>query len=259
LTTSAQELVHCDVTGHRATVTLDSPAKRNAISATVVSQLNEALTSAIDNPEVRVIVLTGIGTTFCAGADLKEEVAEAGTGDPRAARAGALFTRMLRCPKPIVARVNGHARAAGVGLIGACDIAVALEAATFAINEVRVGLLPATVAVPLRTRMSAGSLRRYSLTGEVFSAADGVRAGLLDSCGDLAFLDATVEAISRSFDSCEPGALFGIKSYLDTLAGTPPSEAEQLSVSVSRQAFESPAAAEGRRAFRARCPPPWAG
>jgi methylglutaconyl-CoA hydratase len=257
LTTSAQELVHCDVTGHRATVTLDSPAKRNAISAAVVSRLNEALTNAIDNPEVRVIVLTGVGTTFCAGADLKEEVAE-GAGDPRAARAGALFTRMLRCPKPIVARVNGHARAAGVGLIGACDVAVALETATFAINEVRVGLLPATVAVPLRTRMSAGSLRRYSLTGEVFSAADGVRAGLLDSCGDPAFLDATVDAICRSFDSCEPGVLYEIKSYLDTLAGTPASEAEQLSVSVSRQAFDSPAAAEGRRAFRARRPPPWA-
>ena len=249
------ETVRFDVRGHRAEVTIDSPAKRNALSAPVVAGLHDALERAAADDAVRVITLTAVGHVFCAGADLKDE--PDGGGDPRAARAGALFTALLRCPKPIVANVNGHARAAGVGLIGACDIAVAVEGATFAINEVRVGLLPATVAVPLARRMTPAALRRYALTGEVFDAAAGVRAGLLDDHGDAGYVTDAVETLVEEFGACEPDALRRVKPYLAALAATPPEDAEALAVAESRRAFESPPAAEGRRAFRERRPPAW--
>lgn len=254
----SEERVRVEVEGHRATITLDSPAKRNALSEPLVEQLQAALATAIEDPDVRVIVVTAVGSVFCAGADLKPEPLAVGAGDFRAARAGALFNAMLRCPKPLVARVNGHARAAGVGLIGACDIAIAVDTATFAINEIRVGVLPATVSVPLTTRMSPGSLRRYSLTGEVFGSADAVGSGLLDDCGELSFVDETVDHITQQFAFCEPGALQQIKPYLDTLVAMPRDQATEFAVSISRRAFESAAAAEGRRAFREHRAPAWA-
>lgn len=251
------EQVHYDVRGHVADVVIDGPAKRNALSAPVVAGLHAALEAAVADAGVRVVTLTAVGHVFCAGADLKDEPQSSGDSDVRADRATQLFGALLDCPKPVVAKVNGHARAAGVGLIGACDIAVATDAATFAINEVRVGLLPATVAVPLRTRMTPSALRRYALTGETFSAADAVRAGLLDAAVAPGDLDAAVAAITAHFGGCEPDALQHIKPFFAALAQTPSDQATALALAESRRAFASPTAAEGRRAFRERRPPAW--
>jgi len=248
--------VRYEVRGHRADVVIDSPAKRNALSAEVVAGLHASLERAVADPAVRVITLSAVGHVFCAGADLKEEPSP-GASDARADRATRLFAALLDCPKPLVAQVNGHARAAGVGLIGACDIAVAASEATFAINEVRVGLLPATVAVPLATRMRPAVLRRYALTGETFTAPAAVQAGLLDDAVPAADLAATIAAITTHFAACEPTVLTRIKPFLTTLSRTPLPEAAALATSESQKAFESPAATEGRRAFREHRPPPW--
>ena len=248
--------VRYDVRGHVAEVVIDSPEKRNALSAAVVAGLHAALESAIADDAVRVITLGAVGHVFCAGADLKDEP-EQGAGDVRADRATKLFGALLDCPKPLVAKINGHARAAGVGLIGACDIAVATEEATFAINEVRVGLLPATVVPPLATRMVPSALRRYALTGETFSAADAVRAGLLDESVAPGELDETVAAIAAHFGACEPGALQRIKPFFEELAGESRERAAELAMAESRRHFESPIAAEGRRAFREHRKPAW--
>lgn len=250
------DAVKYDVRGHVAEVVIDSPAKRNALSAAVVAGLHAALESAIADEAVRVITLTATGHVFCAGADLKDEP-EAGAGDVRADRATKLFGALLDCPKPLVGKVNGHARAAGVGLIGACDIAVATEEATFAINEIRIGLLPATVAVPLATRMVPSALRRFSLTGETFSAADAVRTGLLDDAVAPGDLDAAVTAITAHFGAAEPGVLRRVKPFFAELAGTAPERRAGLAMTESQRYFESPTAAEGRRAFRERRPPAW--
>lgn len=251
------ERVGYDVRGHVAEVVIDSPAKRNALSATVVAGLHAALAAAVSDAAVRVITLTAVGHVFCAGADLKDEPAPGGS-DARAERATKLFGALLDCPKPVVAKVNGHARAAGVGIVGACDIAVATTEATFAINEVRVGLLPATVAVPLTSRMTPPALRRYALTGETFTAAAAVHAGLLDDAVAPGDLDAAVTAITTEFGACEPDALRRVKPFLAALATTPPGEAAALAELESHRAFASPAAAAGRRAFREKRPPSWA-
>ncbi|HEY3685329.1 MAG TPA: enoyl-CoA hydratase-related protein [Streptosporangiaceae bacterium] len=249
--------VRYEVRGHVAEVVIDDPAKRNALSAPVVAGLHAALDRAAADAAVRVVTLTAVGHVFCAGADLKDEPRNAGDSDVRALRATKLFGALLDCPKPLVARVNGHARAAGVGLVGACDIAIATEEATFAINEVRVGLLPATVAVPLATRMAPSAMRRYALTGETFTAADAVRAGLLDDAVAAAGLDAAVAAVTDHFGACEPDVLQRVKPFFAAVARTTREQAADLALAESQRAFASPTAAEGRRAFRERRPPAW--
>ena len=155
------------------TLTLDSPGNRNALSARLLAQLEQALRDATSDPEVRAVVLTGAGTVFCSGADLSER----GTAAPN--RMPAILTSIVESPVPVIARVNGHARAGGIGLIAAADMAVAAEAATFAFTEVRVGVAPAMILVPALRVVDHRFLARTTLTGERFSASEAAAAGLL--------------------------------------------------------------------------------
>ena len=163
-------LVRYERAAQVATITLDSPANRNALSAALLTELHDAVAGALTDPAVRVIVLTGSGPVFCAGADLKES-------RQRPAAAAALFPQILQLiwdsDKPVVCRANGTARAGGIGLIAACDIAIAPESATFAFTEVRVGVAAAIIAVPCLRRWRPEPDYEYFLTGETF---DAVRA-----------------------------------------------------------------------------------
>jgi methylglutaconyl-CoA hydratase len=146
----ADELVHLAVAGGVGTITLDSPTNRNALSRQLVADLDRHLTTALADPAVRVIVLTGSGSVFCSGADLKERrTAEPAPPPGRPGGLAPILTAMWEGPKPIVGRINGAARAGGLGLVAACDIAVAAEPTTFALSEVRIGVIPATIAVVL--------------------------------------------------------------------------------------------------------------
>ena len=131
------------------TLTLDAPATRNALSANLLDQLASALRDATGDSGVRAVVLTGAGTVFCSGADLSER----GTAAPN--RMPAILTSIVESAVPVIARVNGHARAGGLGLIAAADMAVAAEASTFAFTEVRVGVAPAMILVPAVARRRA--------------------------------------------------------------------------------------------------------
>jgi methylglutaconyl-CoA hydratase len=126
------QLVRVQAEGAVTTITLDSPHNANALSSRLLAQLQGALDQATSDPSVRVIVLTGAGRVFCAGADLKEAAA-----NPTAATAlmAGIMRRLWDSPKPVICRVNGAARAGGIGLIAACDIAIAIEQATFAFTE----------------------------------------------------------------------------------------------------------------------------
>ena len=149
------------------TVTLDSPHNRNALSARLLEQLDQALRDATSDPDVRAIVLTGSGRVFCSGADLTERGAAAPNRMPD------ILTCLVESPVPVIARVNGHARAGGLGLVAASDLAAALEASTFAFTEVRVGVAPAMILVPALRVVDRRFLARTTLTGETFSAAGG--------------------------------------------------------------------------------------
>ncbi|MGW3568650.1 enoyl-CoA hydratase family protein [Streptomyces sp. NPDC000941] len=156
------------------TLTLDSPHNRNALSSRLVAELSEALAAAGRDGGTRAVLLTHTGTTFCAGADLSEPPTRSA-----ALNLVALLRSIVELPKPVVARVTGHVRAGGLGLLGACDIAAAGGGASFAFTEARLGLAPAMISIPLLPRLDPRAAARYYLTGERFDAAEAARIGLV--------------------------------------------------------------------------------
>ena len=179
--------VSYEVDGGVATITLASPETRNVLTASTMTLLHDYLGDAAVDDGVRVIVLTGEGSTFCAGADLAG--AAAADADPDAASFAstgpaalvAVLEAMLDHPKPIIARVQGHVAGGGNGLVAAADISVAAESARFAFSEVRVGVAPAVISVVCLARMRATDARELLLTGERVSAERVREAGLVTS------------------------------------------------------------------------------
>ncbi|MFD5424276.1 enoyl-CoA hydratase family protein [Streptomyces sp. NPDC127084] len=231
-----------------ATLTLDSPANRNALSARLVSELADALAACGKDPSVRAVVLTHTGTTFSAGADLKEP--------PNPYTFVALLRQIIELPKPVVARVSGRARAGGLGLIGACDIAVASAASDFAFTEVRIGVAPAVISLPLLPRLEPRAVARHYLTGEVFDAAEAARMGLLTAV-DPDNGDAVIAPVLDGFRKASPVALDATKQLLTArVRETFDRDAEDL-VQRSASLFASAEAREGMTAFLERRDPAW--
>lgn len=256
--TSSDELVHLEVARGVATISLDSPHNRNALSRRLVGDLERHLDAAIADPAVRVVLLTHTGRVFCSGADLRERREP----DP-AAPAGPgglvrILTAMGESPKPIVGRIAGAARAGGLGLVAACDLAVAAEGATFALTEVRVGVIPAIVAVVLLPRIGAARATELFLTGEPIDARTAAAAGLVTAAVPAAELDAAAERYVSSLRQGAPGALAGAKRLVRDLAGRP-IEAAAFAEMAERSArfFASDEAREGLAAFAEKRPPSW--
>jgi len=250
-------LVRLDVTAGRATVTLDSPANRNALSRRLLAELVDALQAAAAEESVRVVVLTGSGTVFCSGADLKE-AREGGTvgvsGLPE------ILRLIMEGNRPVVARVNGAARAGGVGLLAACDVAVAPLSASFAFSEVRIGVAPAVIAVPCLRRMPRQAARRLMLTGRTFGAAEAVEAGLIDVAAPEDGLDAAVDEVVAALLLGAPEALAYTRRLVDAMTGSDPNSLSRdldRMLELSAERFGSYEAAEGIRAFLERRPPSW--
>ncbi|MDX3693323.1 enoyl-CoA hydratase family protein [Streptomyces europaeiscabiei] len=230
-----------------ATLTLDSPANRNALSAALVAELRDALDRCGKDDTVRAVVLTHTGNTFCAGADLRDPP------DPQALVD--LLRRLLELPKPVVARVTGHVRAGGLGLLGACDIAAAGPEATFALTEVRIGVAPAVISLTLRPRTDPRALARYYLTGERFGSAEAARIGLLTTAG--ADVDDVLEPVLDGLRRASPRALAETKHLLTTkVLENFDQDAGELT-RLSSRLFASADAREGMTAFLERREPGW--
>ncbi|MGV9561031.1 enoyl-CoA hydratase family protein [Streptomyces sp. NPDC003480] len=235
--------------GHRGitTLTLDSPGNRNALSAELVQGLADALTRCRKDHDVRAVVLTHTGTTFCAGADLRDP--------PHPDAIVGLLRQIVELRTPVVARVTGHVRAGGLGLLGACDIAVASTDATFAFTEVRIGVAPAVISLPLLPRTDPRALARYYLTGERFDAAEAVRIGLLTASG--ADVDAVLAPVLDGLRRSSPQGLAETKRLLTaTVLETFDRDAADLTA-LSARLFASPQAREGMTAFLERRDPVW--
>ncbi|MGW2030496.1 enoyl-CoA hydratase family protein [Streptomyces sp. NPDC001811] len=229
------------------TLSLDSTGTRNALSAALVTELAEALTDCGEDPDVRAVVLTHTGTTFCAGADLRDPP------DPDALVA--LLRQIVELPKPVVARVTGHVRAGGLGLLAACDIAVASADATFAFTEVRIGVAPAVISLPVIPRTDPRALARYYLTGERLGPAEAVRLGLLTVAADDVD-DALAPVLDGLRRSC-PQALAETKRLLTArVLETFDRDATDLTA-LSARLFSSPQAREGMTAFLERRDAAW--
>jgi enoyl-CoA hydratase len=238
-----------------ATITLDAPENRNALSAALVASLLMHLRATGADDAVRAVVLTHTGTTFCAGADLKEQAAE---GGPAAGtrRMLELLRAVVELPKPVLAQVDGHVRAGGIGLVGACDVAVAGPATTFAFTEVRLGLAPAIISLTTLGRMTQRAVSRYYLTGETFSAHAAADAGLVTTAVDDAA--AATAAMCDALRACSPQGLAETKP-LTTAAVRAAFDAHgEVVQALSRRLFESDDAREGMQAFLQKRLPRWA-
>ena len=229
------------------TLSLDSPHNRNALSAALVGQFADALTDAGKDSGVRAIVLTHTGNTFSAGADLKDP--------PPPEALVALLRQIIELPKPVIARVTGHVRAGGLGLLAACDIAAAATDATFAFTEVRIGVAPAVISLPLLPRTNPRALARHYLTGERFDAAEAVATGLLTACDS--DVDRVLDPILDGLRRSAPDALAETKRLLTArVLEAFDRDAADLTA-LSARLFSSPQAREGMTAFLERRDPAW--
>jgi enoyl-CoA hydratase len=229
------------------TLTLDSPHNRNALSAALVGELAEALADAGRDTGVRAVVLTHTGNTFSAGADLRDP-------PPPEALVG-LLRQIVELPRPVVARVTGHVRAGGLGLLAACDIAAASTEATFAFTEVRIGVAPAVISLPLLPRTDPRALARYYLTGERFDAAEATATGLLTTHAD--DVDTALAPILDGLRKSAPDALTETKRLLTARVLEAFDRDAAGLTALSARLFSSPQASEGMTAFLERRDPAW--
>jgi methylglutaconyl-CoA hydratase len=236
-------LVQLDISGAVATITLDSPENRNALSQPLLAELHAALDEA--EPAARVIVLSHTDPAFCSGADLRERRAGPVDSTPMV-RA---MQRLGDGPVPTIAAVRGPARAGGVGLMAACDMVVAAASVTFAFSEIRVGVAPAIISVPLLRRCPAAQLAPLMLTGLEFDAAHALRIGLVSHVVD----DPAASAATLAKAVCggAPGAVAATKALLRSPLGW---DAAQR---VSDESFRSPEGVEGMAAMAERRLPNW--
>jgi methylglutaconyl-CoA hydratase len=245
----------------RATLTLNRPQIHNAFDDELVAHLSDYLRLVEADGAVRVVLLTGAGKNFCAGADLgwmrrsadfsfQENLADAGA-------LAELFRLLHALKKPTVAVVRGAAYGGGVGLVSCCDIAVAATGATFCLSETRLGLIPAVISPYLVPAIGVRAAQRYCLSAERFDAAEAHRLGLIHEVADDP--DAVADRISRALLKCAPGAVAAAKEQVARVAGAEPSP-ELIADSVQRIAVQR-ASAEGKEglgAFLEKRAPYWA-
>lgn len=238
---------------------LNRPEQRNALNISVISELRQAVDRAATDERIRCVVLTGAGGVFCAGADLKElgtpvdQMAEhRGRG-----QLGALFTDLWSMGKPTIARVDGYCLAGGLGLAMACDIVVSTDRSTFGAPEVKVGLWPYMITVPLLRSLPPKRALKLMLTGELISAAEAERLGMLSDVVASEQLDECVNGYVRSFLRVSPQAVaLGKTAFYAVVDHDPHGRLAELNTGLGL-ALTTTDAAEGLAAFRDRRSPAW--
>lgn len=246
-------LVRYEVERGIATVTLDSPHNRNALSSGLVTELLDHLTTAAADDTVRAVVLTHTGTVFCAGADLTEQTDGPDAGTRRMLE---LMRTIVELPKPVVAQLDGAARAGGIGLVGACDIAIASPTTTFAFTEVRLGLAPAIISLTTLGRLTERAASRYYLTGEKFDARTAAEFGLLTQVADEPA--AAVSGICDDLRLASPQGLAETKPITTARARAALAAGADEMRTLSVRLFTSDEAREGMLAFLEKRPARWA-
>lgn len=242
-------------------VTLNRPERRNAFDRRMAEELREAFEHLARDQALRAVVLAGAGPVFCGGADLRWMGQERAVSEPQARSDAELLWGMYRsiesCPCPVIGMVQGAAYGGGVGLLAVCDLVVAAEDASFALSEVKLGLVPAVIA-PLLLRRAGGSfVRRYGLTGETFSATVAKEFHLVHEVVEAGSLDQRVGEVRDAVLRLAPGAVRDTKALLRRLSGME-GDRQALCVEANVRARLSDEAREGLRAFFEKRTPGWA-
>jgi methylglutaconyl-CoA hydratase len=207
-------------------VTLNRPERHNAFDDVMISDMEDAISMMANEPEVRIVVISSTGQSFCAGEDIQwmqravNYSIEENRGD--AGELAEMLRRITDCPKPVIARVQGPAYGGGVGLIAACDMAVATFDTRFALTEVKLGLTPAVICPHVLAAIGERYARRYMLTAERFSAAEAYRIGLIhEMVADEASLDEAVGEWIEALLKNGPRALAECKALIRSVSGRP--------------------------------------
>lgn len=253
--TPVQPPVLAEVSSGVAYITLNRPDQRNRLDAEAMTLLRDHLRAAGVDPSVRVVVLTGSGSTFCSGADLSAAgLVAAGPG-----LLVEVLTAIMDCPVPVIAKVGGHVAGGGNGLVAACDLAIASEDARFAFSEVRVGVAPAIISVVCLAVMNRRDAQELLLGGERVDAHRALRAGLLTAVAPADGLDDLVAGYVEQVMAGGPQAVRTTKDLLRRVPRMPIDDAFAWTAGVSAEAFTSAEAHEGMSAFLAKRPAPWVG
>lgn len=250
------ELVHLSTTNGIATITLDSPHNRNALSRQLTSELAAHLATVSSDDTVRFVVLTHSGTVFCSGADLSESAG--GDVSVGASAAIGLLDQIVAAPQPVIAVLRGPVRAGGTGLVAAADIALVADHVDFAFAEVAIGVVPAVISIPLLAKIDVRAASRYFLSAERFDATEAARIGLITEAVPESELDARLEHLMRIFRRTAPGAVAVTKRMLNRSLSAALDQQGPEMVKLSQRMFASEEARAGMQAFLDKTPPPWA-
>jgi methylglutaconyl-CoA hydratase len=249
------------ISGAVATVTLNRPRVHNAFNETAIKELEHSFRMFGDRDEVRVIVLTGSGTTFCSGADLSwmKRMAEIPYEEnfADAYRLATMLRTLYHCPKPVIARVQGDAYGGGLGLIAVADIAIASSKASFGFSEVKLGLMPAVISPFVIQAIGSRAARRYFVTGERFTAQEACRIGLVHEVVTPDVLDARLNSIVTQITQNGPQAVIESKRLIQDIDLL----SEKLAVDTAERIARlrgSEEAREGVQAFLEKRRPSWA-
>lgn len=247
-----------------ATVTLNSPQTRNAMSNDLMRELRRAASELAADSKVRAIVLTGAGEIFSAGGDLKGMQRQAtNSREGRIADATEFATTLKELdelPKLLIGRINGSAFGGGLGLISICDIAIGLASATFRLSEVTLGLIPATISPYVVAKIGVPSARRTFLTARKLDGQAAVKMGLLDAAvGSVAELDAAIEREVTDLLACAPGAVANAKVLIRHVSTHGIDANLPYTANVLADAWESAELREGIDAFMNKRKPGWQG
>jgi len=248
-----ERTIEVDSRGAAAWVWLNRPALHNALTEDLIRELTLVMRRLGDDPAVRVVVISGCGKSFCAGADIesmkRQGEATALENLENARELAEMFRTIAFSPKPTIARVNGAAIGGGLGLVSACDIAIAANEAKFAASEVRLGLIPATIGPYVVRAIGARWARRLFQTAEWITAAQAERIGLVHQCVSPDELDARVDAVIADLLAGAPGAQTAAKELIDAVAERPitPELIEDTAVRIA----ETRAAEEAREGLTA--------
>ncbi len=248
--------------GRIVTVTLNRPDRRNALNHSLVNELTTVIAGLSADAHIRVVVLTGSGTVFSAGADLQalQSLQSASFEDNLAdsEALATLFRTMITSPKLLLAKVNGHAIAGGSGLVAACDISIASNSAKFGFTEVRIGFVPALVSVLLQYRINEANLRDILLSGRLFEAPEAQKMGLINQSVPSELLDDAVNEYAESIcRNTSPNAIEKTKSLLFSNAGREFDSAFEAAVKANAEARSSADCKAGIKAFLAKSDAPW--
>jgi methylglutaconyl-CoA hydratase len=256
--------IQVTVEKHIARVMLNRPDVRNAFNPSMISEITEAFRMLSKASEVRVIVLSGAGKSFCSGADLGYMQSMASftleQNQQDSQQLFEMFWEIRNCPQPIVARLHGHVMGGALGLTAVCDIAAAVDGTVFCFSEARLGLVPAVISPFVLERMVASRAQRFMLTAEVFSTLDALSSGLVQFIGNESSVDSFIANAVTSLSQNGPEAVRETKKLIRQVLETGDwSQRRELTTRVIAERRVSEEGQEGLRGFLEKRDPSWKG